>query len=92
MFAGRRLLLAHYLGQFRAYENSFVHITQADKVEYVADYGVQHRLLQSKFCDSNSKRRWMKWKSLSGCLHRIYLRMHINKRNKHWEEKGEATG
>lgn len=37
-FAGSRLQLAYYLGQFKAYENRFIHITQADAVEAVADY------------------------------------------------------
>lgn len=36
-FAGSGLLLAYHLGQFKAYENRFIHITQADTVESVAD-------------------------------------------------------
>lgn len=91
VFAGRRPLLAHYLGQFRAYENSFIHISQVDKVEYVADCGVHRRLPQHAFCDSNSKRCWMKWNCLSACLPSVYLQMHIDKRNRPWKEKDSKS-
>lgn len=48
-FVGTRLPLACYLGQFKAFENSFSHITQADtRAESVADYAIHRTALHSR--------------------------------------------
>lgn len=51
VLAGSRPLLACFLELFKAYENRFIHITQPDMVESVADYAAHPRALQSTYCD-----------------------------------------
>lgn len=49
-------LLAYYLVQFKACENRFIHITQGDTEESIADYAAHPRALQSTYCDCISNR------------------------------------
>lgn len=75
-----------YLGQFKAYENRFIHITRGDTVESVADYAAHPRALQSAYCDCISNWCWRGIKKnqtvkvnvcpAGPC---IYLQTHINR-------------
>lgn len=93
MFVGSGLLLACYLGQFKAYENRFIHITQADWG------GICCWLCRS----SQSFTECVLWLYFKPALEKIKLlkRMfallgqplspnaHRREGNKHWAEKGE---
>lgn len=88
MFAGSGLLLAYYLGQFKAYENRFIHITQADTVESAADYSAHPRALQSAHWDCISNRCWKK----SDCLKKMFAPAGPATISKSTSTRGTNTG